>query len=185
MRRSFSSAVLAISFALGIAACGDSSAITPDAQPCAGMVCNGQCVDPTTDFENCGACGNACTAGTLCSAGSCVVGCPSGEDACPATGTATYCANLTNDVNNCGACGTTCAAGQSCTVAQDATTAACACPALQPDLCTAGCTNTQIDPQNCGTCGNACPDGQVCRDRHVPDHLHRRDRRRVQRLVHR
>jgi Cys-rich repeat protein len=56
-----------------------------------GTLCNGACVDVSTDPYNCGACGVACPRGTACIAGACaynqgctVTGCPAGM-ACDAT----------------------------------------------------------------------------------------------------
>ena len=47
----------------------------------AGLVlCNGSCVNLSTDPSNCGTCGNSCTAGQSCSNGSC--GCPAGTFLC-------------------------------------------------------------------------------------------------------
>jgi hypothetical protein len=40
-------------------------------------------VNMKTDNANCGACGVACTAGTACTNGSCVVTCQTGEPAAP------------------------------------------------------------------------------------------------------
>jgi len=40
-------------------------------------ICDGRCVDVTSDLENCGACGTVCEAGEACSDGACVG--PSGE----------------------------------------------------------------------------------------------------------
>ena len=33
--------------------------------------CNGQCVNPQTSAQNCGACGMACPAGNVCVSGAC------------------------------------------------------------------------------------------------------------------
>ena len=46
----------------------DSSTVVYDAAPCAGSVCDGLCVDTSTDSLNCGGCGEACdSAGQICS----------------------------------------------------------------------------------------------------------------------
>lgn len=54
--------------ALLLALCG-----CMDAQPCPASleVCNGTCVDLSSDPSHCGACGNACGAGKACVAGGC------------------------------------------------------------------------------------------------------------------
>jgi hypothetical protein len=50
--------------------------------------CNGRCVNPKTNPNHCGRCGNRCAAGLTCCGGRCV--------------------NLKNDEKNCGACGERC-----------------------------------------------------------------------------
>jgi hypothetical protein len=35
------------------------------------LECNGACVDPLNDADNCGACGNVCANGALCGGGTC------------------------------------------------------------------------------------------------------------------
>ena len=124
------------------------------------------CTDVQADPLHCGACGVACGAGTVCSAGECVLSCVPTQQACPGTGGTGYCADLSQDPNNCGACGVACPAGQACAVAAGQTTASCRCPTGQPDACGAGagafCTNVQVDPLDCGACGVACGAGTVC-----------------------
>jgi hypothetical protein len=74
--------------------------------------CSGSCVDLSSDYLNCGACGFACP-----SAGQTAYDCIGG--ACSVTGCATgfvdcggfSCVDLSNDSLNCGACGTACASG--------------------------------------------------------------------------
>jgi hypothetical protein len=61
----------------------------------------------TTDANNCGACGNACAAGTKCNNGAC--GCQAPQTSCGGT-----CVDTSTDTNNCGACGTACPVGQGC-----------------------------------------------------------------------
>jgi hypothetical protein len=65
------------------------------------------CVNPQTDFDNCGACGTACAVGGSCEAGAC--SCPAGQTACGGT-----CTNLQSDPNNCGSCGNACMPGWFC-----------------------------------------------------------------------
>ena len=60
-----------------------------------------KCADTQTDVHNCGQCGVACAAGSVCSAGACVEPC-AGK-------------NLQTDPQNCGTCGNACAAAQTCT----------------------------------------------------------------------
>ena len=46
--------------------------------------CDGSCVNPETDTQHCGNCGNQCESGELCKAGSCVPPCSGGQVVCGA-----------------------------------------------------------------------------------------------------
>lgn len=85
--------------------------------PKAFKVCGKICVDTATDIANCGACGTACAAGQVCSAGACATTCQTGLNDCGGS-----CRDLQTDAGNCGACGTVCGPGQSCIAG------ACGCP---------------------------------------------------------
>jgi hypothetical protein len=76
---------------------------------CAGgrTLCGLACIDTSSDEENCGECGTACTLGQACTNGTC---CQSGL-----TGCNDRCVDILIDEANCGACGIACAAGQTCT----------------------------------------------------------------------
>ncbi len=127
---------------------------------CDGMAANGCEVALPTDNANCGACGRACGAGQVCSAGSCTATCASPLATCGA-GSSQFCANTLVDPANCGACGaacslsgaaaTGCAAG-ACTVLR--------CNALAGDCdgtASNGCeTNLATSSAHCGACGRAC-----------------------------
>jgi len=78
----------------GETCCPASGGTAPSCRPscdCPGtyQLCNGVCVDQTTDIKNCGGCGRACTDSESCVAGNCVfagtcepftnIGCPSGQ----------------------------------------------------------------------------------------------------------
>lgn len=68
--------------------------------------CGGHCVSLNSDPNNCGACGQVCGGGTICTNGFCTGGtCSSSQVYCPA---AAACTNLQTDPNNCGACGQQC-----------------------------------------------------------------------------
>ncbi|MBO6938033.1 MAG: hypothetical protein JJ863_23900 [Deltaproteobacteria bacterium] len=68
--------------------------------------CDATCVDVDIEPGNCGACGNACADGEVCSAGSCGPDCDDGLTLCSG-----LCLDLSNDPNNCGSCGNVCATG--------------------------------------------------------------------------
>jgi len=69
--------------------------------------CGGTCKNLSLDSFNCGACGQTCSGGMICTGGGCA--CPPGLTNCGGT-----CANLATDPMNCGACGANCGAGFSC-----------------------------------------------------------------------
>ncbi len=128
---------------------GDSGASCSSTQ----MLCGGACIDPLTDPNNCGSCGNICSApfATICSDGTCVpvCTCTGGLTNCGPCGT---CVDTTSDADNCGACGRVCPQGQPCVQS------ACACPSLS---CMGGCVDGNTDPHNCGVCSNQCQTG-IC-----------------------
>ncbi len=74
------------------------------------LVCSNSCINPQTDSNNCGACGNVCTGSSICSSGMCRPSCQVSETLCSDT-----CVDIQTDPNNCGACGQVCLANQSCT----------------------------------------------------------------------
>jgi hypothetical protein len=60
--------------ALSVAEIGQLAGLAATTKP---TECNGACVDPSTDHDNCGSCGHACAAGQACLAGACASGsCP-------------------------------------------------------------------------------------------------------------
>jgi hypothetical protein len=94
--------------------------------------CGTDCVDTRSDADNCGACGNVCSSGEVCSGETC---------------TETCSADLQTDVNNCGACGNSCGIDHTCSDGQ------CSCSGT---VCNGSCIDTWTDPDNCGECGNVC-----------------------------
>ena len=131
---------------------------TPEVKSCCDSTetcCNGNCVNTASDSANCGACGNVCPTGKICSHGVC--GCPSGLKQCDGK-----CVDLSSDPLNCGACGVTCPTGLCCggtcggTICSDGG----CCPKGQP--C---CKNPIGMPVGMYCCSHQCiptPFGNVC-----------------------
>jgi hypothetical protein len=141
-------------FGVLLVGCGGGSSNPTDSPRCPASQadCSGTCASLNSDNANCGACGNACPAGNVCSNGSCQLSCQQGLDDCSGT-----CANLMSDTANCGACGTACAAGEVCSNGQ------CALSCQQGlDDCSGTCANLMSDNANCGACGTVCSAGEVC-----------------------
>ena len=113
-------------------------------------LCDGSCVDTTTNPDHCGQCDRSCPHAGVCSGGECVFECASGESGCGGA-----CVSLDNDANNCGSCGRSCPWGASCQSGE------CVCPGgLTP--CADTCINTMTDALHCGGCDQACGAGEAC-----------------------
>jgi hypothetical protein len=136
----------------------------PAAKPaCQGdaTVCGATCVSTKSDNLNCGACGNACAAGTVCSNGSCQVTCAAGLMDCGGG-----CIDPSTDRAHCGVIagcvgGDVCVDGELCSAGACVLTcsaAQTACPATSPTYC----ADTASDANNCAGCGQICPAGQRC-----------------------
>ncbi len=117
-------------------------------------LCGGTCIDVQGDRANCGACGAACTAGRVCSGGTCQLSCQTGLTNCVGV-----CVNTQSDVANCGACGMVCPSGRICSNGTCQLT-------CQTGLtnCSGVCTNLLADTSSCGACGSVCPAGTGCRN---------------------
>lgn len=78
-------------------------------QTCDNTCCDKTCINPLTNNNNCGSCGNACNSqnGYSCQNGQCK--CGSNLTSCNDN-----CVNLTNDEANCGACNNACEEGFTC-----------------------------------------------------------------------
>jgi hypothetical protein len=134
------------------------SGLVPDMSVCtlkcpAGLTaCGDVCTHLPTDVANCGACGNDCSAGSVCAQGQCALSCQAGLTECNGA-----CVNLQSDNTHCGACGMTCPAGQVCSSG----TCMLSC---QQGLanCNGSCANLQSDNANCGSCGMGCALGSTC-----------------------
>jgi hypothetical protein len=110
----------------------DIAMCTPCKPPCPApqICCQAKCVDPTSDPNNCAACGRVCASGKCCKAnctlgqfdplncGGCGIVCTGVIPACCSQAgnpTAVMCTDLDSDNSNCGTCGTICIAGhESC-----------------------------------------------------------------------
>jgi hypothetical protein len=120
---------------------------------CDGDTSNGCEVDVSSDSVNCGACGNICATGQVCSQGQCVnasINCPVGFADCNAISADGCEVNTLTDQSNCGSCSTSCPSGSSCANGQ-----------CQGNGGQVVCAGALVDPRtdvlNCGGCGKACP----------------------------
>lgn len=162
---------------------------SPECQPGFGD-CNAQpgCeTDTTSDKGNCGACGNDCKAGAICSSSQCqcAAGTPndcgaSCQECCNATdcsdgdpcttnscssGSCAFSAQCPGGNNCCPAlgCFECCNDGQ-CTGGKVCSNNQCVLPTCtSPEiLCGASCVNPNTSSVHCGTCGNECGAGRSC-----------------------
>jgi hypothetical protein len=170
---------------VGVGFAGDEAGATCAAP---GLLCAGVCVNVASDPNNCGACGNACGAGTACVNGQCQCDATSCANGC--------CASPTGPCNNsptaCGAGGGTCvdctnplppnATGATCTPSGQCQITACAVALAAvtslhgcishsavnyadcDQVFSNGCEIVADTTSNCGGCGFACAAGQECGD---------------------
>jgi hypothetical protein len=89
---------VAIALAVSTAGCGIDSGC-----PKAFTKCGNVCVDPSTDTQNCGGCGQVCPAGQVCAASLCTATCAPGFVWCNGA-----CLDARVDPNDCGSCGNAC-----------------------------------------------------------------------------
>ena len=134
-------------------------ASVPDAAPdphgncgSVAIVCDGLCVDPTTDRNNCGGCGSVCPFG--CDLGKC--------ECAPYAACGDVCVDLKTDRFNCGACDHSCNGGD----CRDGVCSQCTdsgicppCPYDWETYCGGQCVVAELDTNNCGACGVACHAG--------------------------
>ncbi len=155
MPRSVSPLALALSALLLSAGCGGGAAPSQDGAVGCGSgitLCGAECVDTDHDPAHCGACGNACAAGQVCSAGACGLTCGGGTTDCSGA-----CVDTDHDPAHCGACDNACATGEVCS----AGTCGVACLG-GTTMCGSSCVDTDNDPAHCGACDDACAAGEVC-----------------------
>lgn len=124
--------------------------------------CASACVVVSVDRNNCGACGNACAAGQVCSAGHCGGTCPQGAQACPGDGGDLYCASVETDNANCGACGSRCPPLNVCVSSKCTSTCASGQVMCPMDGGPSYCAKLDTDNANCGACGNVCGALEEC-----------------------
>jgi|GEM_PF-6073524 hypothetical protein len=135
--------------------------LTADLAPDCGpefIICNGSCVFPKTDNNNCGGCDVVCDSFEYCDDGECCgpQSCSAGVIWCGGCNDG-FCADIQSDNANCGGCGITCDTknGFSCTAGT------CACPKAMT-MCSGICVDLETDFANCGSCGNSCGGGDTC-----------------------
>jgi hypothetical protein len=159
--------------ACGGASCGN------DAVCCRGANDYAECLDLSSDPDNCGACGWPCGPNEACLDGVCAVvtsldcagtTCPSGLACCEDETGMPSCAERKSDTENCGWCGHACASNKRCDLGLclprwgEKCSASCAsgktcCYSLFGGT---QCVNTATSALNCGKCGNACGFGETC-----------------------
>jgi hypothetical protein len=150
---------------------------------CCSLGFSSDCVDPASDINNCGGCGNSCGANTTCNNGVCssaVAPCTAGHlgqfcdlDAgpslvcCPGGG----CTDMRVDNKNCGRCGNACTAGLTCVAGScqalvcTASTQNVSCAddgGTSGTCCSGACVHKDTDPLNCGQCGRFCVGSETC-----------------------
>ena len=127
-------------------------------------LCDGQCVDVSSDPAHCGACDLSCGAGEECVASRCVAACEGDEVRCRVG-----CVDLQTSPLHCGGCDFSCPSGQVCIAgacddpcdgACDPFTEVCeggACVCRQGfSRCGEACVDTRISPAHCGGCELEC-----------------------------
>ncbi|MBM4780069.1 MAG: hypothetical protein GQE15_20390 [Archangiaceae bacterium] len=137
-----------------------SACVGPAPTPC--TTCDGVCVDTQNDRRHCGACGNACAAGSVCTAGACTASCATGQTTCSG-----QCVDTRSSPTNCGACGRSCGSNEACVMGTCATIGGgsgdagvtCQSPL---SVCSGVCFDLRNDPGHCGNCTTTCATGEYC-----------------------
>jgi hypothetical protein len=139
-------------FCLGLTGCSDSGAVCGEGL----TLCEGICVDLTSESAHCGACGTICGDNQACVEGACR--CRPGTQLCGEA-----CVDTNSSSEHCGGCagvgGTTCAADQVCEQGQCGQS----CTREGFQRCGNSCVDLETDSGHCGGCGNSCGDARACR----------------------
>lgn len=115
----------------------------------------------TASKTHCGACGNSCYAGLVCSARTC--GCSSAAHCEGSTGVQSF--SCDTATRRCVCSNTTCAAGEVCIKETGSNRCSCnggAACGVDAICCKSGCADPQTDEDNCGGCGIDCTSAQTC-----------------------
>lgn len=116
------------------------------------LLCDDECAPVQFDPTNCGACGNVCANGEVCTAGSCATFCGVGITDCDGA-----CVDTDIDPANCGGCAMACAAGEMCSAGTCGTT--CGDNTLE---CGGSCVDAENSTEHCGACDASCGAGETC-----------------------
>jgi hypothetical protein len=126
--------------------------------------CTGSCRDVTADVQNCGACGNVCTAQnavSTCTEATCGFTCNPGFMDCDGLASDGCETNVSNNPSDCGNCNVACSVANG---TPGCTGGNCVIFSCNPPFgnCNGsyadGCeTNTSNTVSHCGACGNVCP----------------------------
>jgi hypothetical protein len=118
-----------------------------------GFCCDGACQDPSTDTQDCRACGQSCNPCTL-EAG----GCPQGQG-CTVD---KLCAPLTCVGSADGLACSLPDLAMTTDLGQGATLEQWGSEVLLTECCAGACVDLDFDSANCGACGVICPGGTAC-----------------------
>jgi len=125
--------------------------------------CNATCVDTTSNVNDCGGCGNDCTAlpgvdpaAVQCVNGACVLACLPGRAHCTGD-VSSGCETDLSNPESCGSCTTACAEPTPvCAPTPDSFACASGCSEPAPTRCNDTCVDTTSNVNDCGGCGNDC-----------------------------
>ena len=127
------------------------------------LKCNGGCIDPRTDFDNCGTCGNVCGPGQRCQDGTCVGGGEGGGGGGGGGGGPVASCTGQLDLTNCGGdrrcSGGVCATPPNCGVAPEHCDSALDCCG---NVCDPAGHCPLSDPDNPCRTAASCSGGATC-----------------------